>query len=61
MGGGGRESQIKMSVEAVKPLDRLAPTFDTCLRIRLGMDVAKYKSPLNSTGGISGGFRGSHT
>ena len=50
-----------MSVEAVKLLDRLAPTFGTCLRIRLGMDIAKYNSPLNSTGGISGGFRGSQT
>ena len=44
-----------MSGEAVKRLDRLAPTFGTCLRIRLGMDIAKYNSPLNSTGGISGG------
>ena len=35
--------------------------FGTCLRIRLGMDIAKYNSPLNTTGGISGGggFRGS--
>ena len=32
--------------------------FGTCLRIRLGMDIAKYNSPLNTTGGISGGFRG---
>ena len=43
-----------MSGEAVKRLDRLAPTFGTCLQIRLGMDIAKYNSPLNSTGGISG-------
>ena len=41
-----------MSGEAVKRLDRLA-------RIRLGMEIAKYNSPLNTTGGISGGFRGS--
>ena len=41
-----------MSWEAVKRLDRLAPTFGTCLWIRLGMDIAKYNSPLNSTGGI---------
>ena len=47
-----------MSWEAVKRLDRLAPTFGTCLRIRLGMDIAKYNSPLNSTGGISGGIGG---
>ena len=47
-----------MSGEAVKRLDRLAPTFGRCLRIRLGMDLAKYNSPLNTTGGISGGFRG---
>ena len=30
--------------------------FGTCLRIRLGMDIAKYQYPLNTTGGISGGF-----
>ena len=47
-----------MSMEAVKRLDRLAPTFCTCLRIRLGMNIAKYNSPLNSTGGISGGLGG---
>ena len=47
-----------MSGEAVKRLDRLAPTFGTCVRIRLGMDTAKYNSPLNSTGGISGGGGG---
>ena len=29
--------------------------FGTCLQIRLGMDIAKYNSPLNTTGGISGG------
>ena len=29
--------------------------FGTCLRIRLGMDMAKYNTPLNTTGGgISG-------
>ena len=28
--------------------------FGTCLRIRLGMDIAKYNSPLKTTGGISG-------
>ena len=39
--GGFRGSQIQMSGEAVKHLDRLAPTFGTCLRIRLGMDIAK--------------------
>ena len=44
-----------MSGEAIKRLDRLAPTFGTCLRIRLGMDIAKYNSPLDSTGGIGGG------
>ena len=48
-----------MSGEAVKRLDRLAPHFFTCLRIRLGMDIAKYNSPLNTTGGISG-FLGGH-
>ena len=50
-----------MSWEAIKLLDRLAPAnlVHVCLRIRLGMDIAKYNSPLNTTGGISGGFRGS--
>ena len=38
-GGGFRGSQIQMSGEAVKQLDRLAPTFGTCLRIRQGMDI----------------------
>ena len=52
--GDFRGSQIQMSVEAVKRLNRLAPTFGTCLRIRLGMDIARYNSPLNSTGGIWG-------
>ena len=47
-----------MSGEAVKRLDRLAPNVDTCPRIRLGMDIAQYNSPLNSTGGISGGGGG---
>ena len=32
--------------------------FHTCLRIRLGIDIAKYNSPLNTTGAL-GGFRGS--
>ena len=50
-----RGSQIQMSGEAVKQLDRLAPTFGTCLRIRLGMGVAQYNSPLNSTGAFRGG------
>ena len=49
-----------MSVEAVKRLDRLAPTFGTCLRIRLGMDIAKYNSTLNSTGGAFRGVLGGH-
>ena len=60
-GGGLRGSQIQMSGEAVKRLDRLAPTFRTCLRIRLGMDIAKYNSPLYSTEGILGGVRRSQT
>ena len=33
--------------------------FSTRLWIHLGMDIAKYNSPLSTTGGISGGFRGS--
>ena len=59
-GGGLRGSQIQMSGEAFKRLDRLAPTFGTRLRIRLGMDIAKHNSPLNSTGGIWGGGLGCH-
>ena len=31
--------------------------FGACLQIRLGMDIAKYNSPHNTTGGISGGVR----
>ena len=52
-----RGSQIQMSGEAVKLLDRLAPNL-VRLRIRLGMDIAKYNSALNITGGISGGGGG---
>ena len=44
-----------MSVEAVKTAGPIGTKFGTCLRIRLGMDVAKYNSPLNTTGGIGGG------
>ena len=43
-----------MSGKAVKRLDRLAPNLVPCLRIRLGMNIAKYNSPINTTGGISG-------
>ena len=35
--GGFKGSQIQTSVEAFKRLNRLSPTFGTCLRIRLGM------------------------
>ena len=48
-----------MSGEAVKLLDRLAPNLVRLLRIRLEMDIAKYNSALNTTGGIwGGGLRG---
>ena len=60
-GGGFRGSQIQMSWEAVKWLDRLAPTFGTYLRIRLVMDIAQYNSPLNSTGAFRGVLWGSRT
>ena len=45
-----------MSGEAVKLIDIIIGTkFDTCLRIRLGMDIYKYNSP---QGGILGVLRG---
>ena len=49
-------SNVWGSYQTARPI---GTKFGTCLRIRLGMDIAKYNSPLNTTGGISGGFRGS--
>ena len=57
-GGGVRGSQIQMSGEAVKLLDRLAANLVHCLRIRLGMEISKYNSSLNTTVGISVFFKG---
>ena len=54
-------SQIQNSGEAVKQLDRLPPHSSTCLQILLGMDVAIYNLPLNTTGGhFGGGWLGGH-
>ncbi len=58
--GGVRGSHIHSNVwkscQTVRPI---GTKFGTFLRIRLVMAIAKYNSPLNTTGGISGGFRGS--
>ena len=54
--GGFRGSNIQKSREAVKRLDQLAPTL-----VHVGGFIweYKYKSPLNTPGGMAGGDRGS--
>ena len=56
--GGFKGSNILKSGEAVKWLDRLAPTL-----VHVGGFIwewaYKYKSPLNTPGGMAGGVRGS--
>ena len=37
----------------------IGTNFGSRPRIHLEMGIAKYNSPLNTTGGILGGFRGS--
>ena len=57
LGGGGLGVQtLKKSREAVKRLDRLAPTL-----VHVGGFIweFKYNSPLNNPGGMAGGVRGS--
>ena len=57
--GGFRESNIQKSREAVKWLERLAPTF-----VHVGGFIweYKYKSPLNTPGSMTGGGGlGGHT
>ena len=52
--GGVRGLQVQIyggRYQTARPIDT---KFGTCLRIRLGMDISKYNSPLNATGGISG-------
>ena len=51
---GFRDSQ-NQNVRAAR---LIGTKFGTFLRIRLGLDIAKYNLPLNTTWGISGGFRG---
>ena len=59
-GGGGFRGVTNSNVWGSCQTDRpIGTKFGTCLRIRLGVDIAKYNSPLNTTGGISEGFRGS--
>ena len=55
--GGIRGSNIQKSREAVKWLDRLAPTL-----VHVGGFIRgyKYKSPLNTPGGMAGGGLGGH-
>ena len=58
-GGGFRGSNIQKSGEAVKRLDRLAPTLvHMVCRFIWEWAEAKYKSPLNTPGGMSGGGGG---
>ena len=45
-------SNVWGSCQTARPI---VTKFGTCLRIRLGMDIAKCNSPLNTTGVISGG------
>ena len=52
---GVTNSNVWGSCQTARPI---GTQFGTCLRIRLGMDIAKYNSPLNTTGGISGGVKG---
>ena len=52
---GVTNSNVWGSCQTARPIDTV---FGTYLRIRLGMDIAKYNSPLNTTGGISGGGGG---
>ena len=51
-------SNVWRSYQTARPI---GTKFGTSLRISLGMDIAKYNSPLNTTAGISGGFRWSQT
>ena len=55
LGGGFRGSNIRKSQEAVKRLDRLAPTL-----VHVGGFIWEYKynSPLNTPGGMAGGGGG---
>ena len=55
LGGGFRGSNIQKSGEAVKRLDRLAPTLVHVCGLIWEWAYAKYMSPLNTPGGMSGG------
>ena len=58
---GFRGSQIQMSGEAIKLLDRFAPNLVHVCRFVwewTKLDIAKYNSPLNTTGCISEGLGG---
>ena len=59
-GGGGlgvNHSKILGSCQMAGPI---GTNFGSRLRIHLGMNTAKSKSPLNTTGGISRGWLGDH-
>ena len=48
---GGHKFKCLGSCQTTRPIGTKC---GICLRIRLGMDIAKHNSPLNTTGGISG-------
>ena len=52
---GGHKFKCPGSYQTARPI---GTKFGTFLRIRRGMDIAKYNSPLNTIAGISGGLRG---
>ena len=56
--GGFRGSNIQKSGEAVKRLGRLAPTLVHVCGFIWEWAFAKYKAPLNTPGGMSGGWVG---
>ena len=54
-GGGGlwvTNSNVWGSCQTFRPIGPIGTEFGTCVRIRLGMDIGKYNSPLR---GIWGG------
>ena len=53
---GVTNSNVWGSCQTARPI---GTKFGKCLRIHLGLDIAKYNSPLNTTVGILGGFKGS--
>ena len=52
--GGGLGIKLSKVLGSCQTAVPIGTKFGTCLQIHLGMDTAKYNSPLNTTGGISG-------